>query len=946
MSFLEPVWLLLAVPAGWAVWRWPPTGRLGRGLRWALVGLLALAMARPAIRWPAKDALVVVAVDRSASMPSGSLAEASELIARLESTAEDGDRLGVVSFAERAAVETPPGPPGAFSGFDAEVGSERSELGAALDLALGSLPAETAGRILVVSDGRASGGELEAAVARAALADVALDYRLLERSTAGDLAIGQVEAPAEVSPGEGYLLSAWVYSPVGQDAGYRLERNGEALAAGSRRLAAGWNRLSFRDRASGAGTRGYRLQVTRGVSEGAVSEGASRVSDPVPENNSARWLTTVRGPRPLVVVGEGALAELLRAAGLDVRAARPVELGAVGGVELSLAELAGVSAVVLENVGAQELGTPVLENLAAWVAGAGGGLFMTGGRSSFGVGGYYKSPLERVLPVSMELRREHRKFDLAMVVALDRSGSMAAPAGGGRTKMDLANLAAIEVLDLLAPTDEFGAVAVDSASHVVVPLTPVAEAGRAKPRLARIESMGGGIFVYEALVAAARELTRSDAGARHVLLFADAADAEEPGEYRRLLEECRRSGVTVSVVGLGTAADADAALLREIAALGQGRIFFARDAAELPRLFAQDTFVAARSAFIEESVAWRPTANLSALMGRSLGEPPGVGGYNLTYLQSGAQLGAASEDERGAPLVGWWQAGLGRAVAYTGEVAGEFTGAVGDWPEFGEMLVSLGRWAAGEDEGLGPGVVVTQDVEGGRLRVVMHLDPERLEDPFARPPRVRFLRGVLGEKPREETEALRWLGPDRLGVEKSLDGEEVVLATVEIEGRGVRKLAPIRLAARPELMPVASGEGRQRLESWARATGGRERVEVGGFWDDFPRAPRRHEITPWLLVAAILAFLFEILERRTGWPRRGSAAWRLEIGRGGRRREKPMRARPATSEKTKPERAREQGEIAAAEEGRSRDRREPGVLGALERARRKAGQRTRDRHLE
>ena len=65
----------------------------------------------------------------------------------------------------------------------------------------------------------------------------------------------------------------------------------------------------------------------------------------------------------------------------------------------------------------------------------------------------------------MEMRREHRKMSLAIVVALDRSGSMSAPAGGGRIKMDLADLGAVQVLDLLSPMDEIGVFAVDTEPH-------------------------------------------------------------------------------------------------------------------------------------------------------------------------------------------------------------------------------------------------------------------------------------------------------------------------------------------------------------------------------------------------------------------------------------------------------------------------------------------------
>ena len=120
-----------------------------------------------------------------------------------------------------------------------------------------------------------------------------------------------------------------------------------------------------------------------------------------------------------------------------------------------------------------------MQNLAAWVAQSGGGLMLTGGRDSYGPGGYYKSPLEPILPVSMELRREHRKLSLAIVVALDRSGSMAMPVPGGRPKIELADLATAEVLNMLGPMDQFGCIAVDSIPHEIVPLSDVVEQGRA-----------------------------------------------------------------------------------------------------------------------------------------------------------------------------------------------------------------------------------------------------------------------------------------------------------------------------------------------------------------------------------------------------------------------------------------------------------------------------------
>ncbi len=917
MTLLEPIWMLLAIPLGLALWRWPPPARWRRGLRLVTIALLVLALCRPAVKLPRRGGLVVVLADRSESMPADAAERQLELVRRLEAERGRDDSLAVVAFGAAAAIERPPGGDG-FTGFAAEVGSGQSNLAGALETALALAPAAASSRVLVLSDGRFTGADPLAAGGRAALRGVPVDYRLLERPRAGDVAVERLDAPAEVSPGEGYLIHAWVRSPVAQEIEVRLERSGRPLATGRRRLPAGRSRLTFRDRAAAPGVTAYRLAVR------------AEVDDPVPENNAARFLVSARGPRPLLVVTDqaaGGLATLLEAGGLEVRRCSP-ELFAA-----DLDELGGLSAVVLENVPAQELGDAALARLAAWVRAAGGGVMITGGRRSFGPGGYFRSPLDEVLPVSMELRQEHRKMALAMVVALDRSGSMAVPVAGGRTKMDLANLATVEVLELLSPLDEFGVVAVDSSPHIVAPLQPVTGKAATRNMILRIDSAGGGIFVYEALHAASEQLLRASAGARHILLFADAADAEHPAGYQALLRQCRTAGITVSVVGLGRESDADAGLLRDVARRGDGRVFFTDRAEELPRLFAQDTFVVSRSAFVEEETAVRFTAAFTALTGEAAPASPPVGGYNLTYLRPEADLAAVTTDETQAPLVAAWQAGLGRALAYTAEVSGAHTGAIASWPRLGEVLTGLARWTAGESAELGPGMLLTQELAGGEVVVRLHLDPERAADPFVRLPAVSALRGLPGQAPASEPAALSWIDPDTLESRVPLTGDEVALVTVDLGGRGSETLPPVRLPYSPELAPAEPGRGRETLERLARATGGRSRLDVGDLWRDFPRRPRRVEITPWLLIAAVVLFLAEVLERRTALfsstRREEKAAPR------GARRPRPIRRPRRETEAPRPARQ------PAAETADREPEPAPSVLDALAEARRRAGRRTR-----
>jgi len=852
VTLLEPIWLLLALPLLAALLRYPLSGRLLNSLRAATILLTVFALAGLAIRLPSRAGTVVVVVDRSRSMPPGSDADHKELIDLLHSAMGSNDRLAVVSFGQSVVIER--APDGAkFTGFTHDVGPDGSSLGEGIDTALSLIPKDSPGRILVLSDGRWTGRDPTALAGVAADRRMAIDYRHRSRPVAGDLAVARIDAPTAVSPGEGFLITVWVQSPVDDVVSYEVLRGDKIIASGEQRMTAGLNRLTVRDRATAPGSQSYRVRVRTGA------------NDPVPENNTARLLVGVTGPRPilhLTPTASSGLTALLKAGGLDVHAMTPERFN------FTLEELSGYSAIILENVPAEKIGTRNMETLASWVRASGSGLLLTGGQQSYGPGGYYKSPLEPILPVSMELRQEHRKLALAIVVALDRSGSMSVPAGGGKLKMDLANLGAAQVLDLLGPMDEFGCFAVDTSAHEIAELGMVKDKERIRDKILRIESMGGGIYVDEALTASAEMIRHAKAGTKHIVLFADAADAEQPGNYKELLEKTRKAGITVSVIGLGKNTDKDAPLLEDVAKRGGGRLFITDSPEELPRLFAQDTFVVARNSFLEDPVLMQPTPGLAAMTGRPFALDRPIGGYNLCYLRPDATLGAFSRDEYKAPSVASWQAGSGRVLCYTGEADGKYAGAFAKSPETGEFYASLARWSAGQMGSLADGMAVTQDVRNGVNRISLHLDPERKTEPFAGVPQLQTLRARLGEAPRTERIPLTWIGPDTLIAEIALEGDETALSTLLVPGQKPQALSPVCLPYSPEYAPALIGatddRGRSTLERLARSTGGVERVDLSGVWHDMSRRPRSFPLAPWLLLAAVVCLLLEVLERRTG----------------------------------------------------------------------------------
>ena len=848
MTLLHPIWLFLLIPLIISLRVWKPPSRLLGILRLAMLSLILLAMCGLAVKLPSRAGTVVVVTDRSQSMPPDSEAKQKEAIDLIQGAMGNNVNLAVLSFGRDAAIEQSP-QSGKFAGFVNEVHGDASDLNGAIEKAMALIPRGAPGRLLMLSDGRWTGKDPSGVAAQATARSIALDYRSMQRDSTNDVAISHIDAPEVVTPGESFMLAVWVRAPVPSEVSFELLRGNQRLAVGTRQVPSGLSRLIFRDKAIRPGTHQYTVRIT------------GTDADPVPENNSAKILVGIEGPRPILHIttaADSGLARLLQAGGLDIKTAPPVAY------HWSLDELSGYSAVLVENVLADEIGLHGMENLAVWVKEAGAGFMMTGGKHAYGPGGYFRSPLEPIMPVSMKLRQEHRKLSLAIVVAMDRSGSMSMTVGGGRTKMHLANLATVEVLDMLSPMDEFGVVAVDSSPHIIANLAQVENQSHVRGKILRIGSQGGGIFVYEALSAAAKMLLNAQSGTRHIILFADAADSEQPGRYRELLEECRKANITVSVVGLGTANDVDAELLRDIAHHGDGRSFFTKNAEELPRLFAQDTFVVARSTFIDEPTTVRTTGGMVSLAGRGYRITSPIGGYNLCYIRPDANLAAVTVDEYKAPVVAAWQAEIGRVLCYTGEADGAHTGPIAGWGDVGNFLTSLVRWTAGDSGALPGGMLLTQKVKNGINVVELHLDPDREGEVFRELPTVTVLRGVVGETPTVDKTELSWTAADTLSVDIPIHGAETVLTTVEVPGGGNISLPPVCLPYSPEFKPANTESGLATMERLAKVTDGKQRINLGEIWDDLPRQPRLISLQPWLLILALILLLLEVLERRTG----------------------------------------------------------------------------------
>ena len=809
--------------------------------------LAVLAMARPVFPVKERCGTLVVAVDRSLSMGDAALKEQEKIIRSLASKRPAAADLAVISFGRGSAVEQQPSKEG-FGGFIQTIGRDGSDLPGALAKAEALAQPGSPARVLVISDGLTD-NDGEAACA------LPVDTVLQTRPFAHDLAVSRIDASPSVAPGGFVCATAWISAPETSTNSYVLACGTNVVARGATVFREGLTPLVFRDRAEKPGIRRYTLAVS-------PSE-----EDPCPENNRATFIVETRGGRPLLWLYDGVgspAASVARAAGVNVEERNAADF------ECSVEALAGYGGAVLENVPAKHFQPAAMRSLAAFVRELGRGLALTGGDQAFGPGGWYRTAVEDILPVSLELRQEHRKQTVAMAIVMDRSGSMACEAGrGGRTKMDMANLGAAGAIDMLGPMDRVSVIAVDSAPHMVLPLQYASDAKAKRGRVLSIRSEGGGIFVKEGLMAGIRELANADASSKHIILFADASDAEEAGDYEKYLSKALATGITVSVIALGTERDCDAKLLRLIAEAGHGECYFEDDAAEIPRIFQQDTYLVCKAA-METNPA--PVKAVSALRQVSDAAVPAglvVGGYNVTYRREGSDVAmfALPPNDDPAPLLAFRQAGLGRTLAFTGELSGRYSAPLMTSEYGAELTAAIARWTLGEEGASASGFYFERRAVSGGMRVtaVAESDNPLAALSNAGLPLVTIIQRD-GSGPEKVRGTLTWDDAETLSAFVPLSGGETAFPLVMLPSGKPFALPPICLPYPGEYRRATDPRAGQRnLARLSEATGGRSLTTADTAWDALP--PFRHtvQLAPAIYIVAALILLASVAAARLGW---------------------------------------------------------------------------------
>ena len=760
-------------------------GRLRRALwllRVSALALLIVALAQPTLPTGGGTLSLLVDVSESvgtlASEAAAPLTEERVLFAGDAAAAPDAD-----------AAQLTPG---------------RTDLGRVLQVAA----AQGAGRMLLVSDGAESQGD-----ALAALPNVPVDVLYVPGRP--NVRLRELLAPARLGPGERAEVTAVVESDRDAVVTLRPRVGSRALPAIERRVTAGATPVRFA--VSAAGAEGGSLSV----------EAALELPFAQPlQDDLARVDIDVSETEPVLVIGDPALARLLRTQGIQA------EEGGPGRVREPFA----YSAVVLRESAAAF--TPgQLELLRAYVE-EGGGLLMAGGPASFGLGGWFRTPVETVLPVSTDVRSNVELPLVALVIVMDRSQSMTT---GSPTKLELAKEGAIEVVDLAYERDQLGFITFSDDEDWVFRLRPATSQGKREMLDAILNvQAGGGTVLGPAYRAALQSLRSSPATVKHVILLTDGrlSDGDSPfsmgGEpdFTTLAARAQRDGITTSSIAIGS--EADTVRLSGIASAGGGRYYEALDVTTLPRIFTNEAITATRSLLREGPLPVRVRAHPLTPAGLT---PPPVGAYIATTLKGGSDTIFAGEADE--PVLAVSRQGLGRSAALTTDL-NSFAGAFGRWPELPGVLGTVTRWLQTRPERY----EVTAIGDGTGLRVVL--------DAVAG-----------GEFVNGEVLTARYGGLETDLPQVAPGRYEGVLDTVPAGG----SLSVIRrgevVARTPVNVPDSEFDtagGRALLQEIAFRTGGNVIEDVSSYAPELP--PQREAAWPWFALAGLAVFIAELAVRR------------------------------------------------------------------------------------
>jgi Ca-activated chloride channel homolog len=505
-----------------------------------------------------------------------------------------------------------------------------------------------------------------------------------ERPAIANVAVTKLLAPTQGNSGESLNLKVVLDNQNDRtvEGTLTLTRNGQPIKTEAVKLRPGSHTFT------------HQTTPTEGVltSYQATFTARDRNTDLYPSDNHALAWVSVRAKAKVLLInghsGAGRhLEEILKRQGLDIT--------------VKTAETApapkGYKVVIFNNAERERFPAGYLAAIERHVA-DGNGFIMLGADASFAPASYRHTPIEKVLPVDPKEPPKPEEKNRAVVLVIDKSGSMR-----DDNRIIFAKEAAKAVARQLKDIDLLGVVGFDDSPFVVVYLETMARLRSVvSAQIDRLKP-GGQTYFLPALLEAKRQLERVNASRKHLILLSDGVTRGSQGELVDLVSAMKNdSKITVSAVAIST--EADVRIMKRIAQYGGGLFHHVVDPSTLPQIVLEQLQDKPKEEpQKEENLIPVQDRGSELLAGFGPRIYPTVLGYMETDLKRGAHLDLlVTKQERRLPLLASWRYGKGRSVAFTTDLEGRWSR---NWIQWGSLQGFWGRileWLSPPEENLVP----------------------------------------------------------------------------------------------------------------------------------------------------------------------------------------------------------------------------------------------------
>jgi Mg-chelatase subunit ChlD len=894
-TFAAPAFLalLLLLPLLW--WfGYRRLAGLGRFRRWfallfraALVVLLVLAAADTQIVRRSETLTVIYLLDQSLSIPQRQRAAMTRYVTEeVRAHRRDKDRAGVIVFGSDAAIERPAWD-GDFQSLDrieSAVDSQATNIAAALKLAQATFLEDSARRIVLVTDGNQNQGNAVQQAQAVAAAGIGIDVAPVRYHSRAEVTVERVILPSSVRRNEPFDLRVVLSNNC--DVNPRFNGNVPGKLSVTRivddqPVGKPWEQHVVLPPGKSVFSSTQKIDSANFYTYEAKFAPDRPEDDAMPQNNRATAFTHVAGKGQVLAIVSSErdkehqhdlLAERLRQQGLEVLV-RPTDR-----LFSSLAELQVFDTIVLANVprATSEAVSFSDEQIDMFIRNTqqmGAGLVMLGGPDSFGAGGWAGTGLEKAMPVDFRIHNATVVPGGALVMVIDKSGSMAGP------KIAMCKAAAMEAAKVLGPRDYVGVVAFDVEASWIVPMRRNDDPGAVARGISRLGGSGG-TNMEPGILEGYHALQNVQASVKHMILLTDG-DTLGSG-YPQLAERMHREGITVTGVAVGE--DADRNLIQAISNAGGGKYYFVNSPKAIPRIFQREARKVTRSLVYEDKGGIPLKQKSIHEMLAGIDELPPIKGYVLTSkkdnpLVETVLFAAKPGGEENATVLAGWNYGLGRAVAFTTDDGLRWTS---DWPNrpvYDKLFGQIIRWSMRPSGNTGKFTTTFEPQEGRMCVVVAALDnkdeflnfltmtgtavgpdlknPIPLELEQTAPG--RYAGSFAVHEPGSYFVTInpgRGMAPLRTGV--------TVPYSAEFRDRGPNEalLSQLATIVPKDGPPGMMIENKESPESPLSSESLAKLHAVNTFRHDLPKASSSQEVWHWLLLLASGVFLADVFVRR------------------------------------------------------------------------------------